>query len=59
MEFWDRDPWLLGDRRPAFRQLRPSSRDDGIAKVTTVTLNANGCPRWLRFWSRRLETTAS
>src|SRR5438309_2019141 len=53
MEFWDRDPWLLGtpggtvDLRSG--ELRPSSRDDGITKITTVTPNADSCPLWLKF----------
>jgi putative DNA primase/helicase len=53
MEFWDRDPWLLGtpggtvDLRTG--ELRASSRDDGITKITAVTPNADGCPLWLRF----------
>src|SRR3954467_5223709 len=58
MESWDRDPWLLGtpggtvDLRTGL--LRPASRDDGITKVTAVTPENSGCPRWLRFL---VETT--
>ena len=39
MEYWDRDPWLLGtpggtvDLRTGM--LRPASPDDGITKVTS------------------------
>ncbi|MGY4451939.1 phage/plasmid primase, P4 family [Bradyrhizobium sp. 482_C4_N1_1] len=58
MEFWDRDPWLLGtpggtvDLRTGV--LRPASREDGITKVTSVAPDGSGCPRWLRFL---VETT--
>jgi putative DNA primase/helicase len=58
MEYWNRDPWLLGtpsgtvDLRTGV--LRPASRDDGITKVTAVTPDSSGCPRWLRFL---VETT--
>ncbi|MDI3565401.1 phage/plasmid primase, P4 family [Bradyrhizobium sp. Arg816] len=58
MEFWDRDPWLLGtpggtvDLRTG--ALRHASREDGITKVTSVAPDDSGCPRWLRFL---VETT--
>lgn len=58
MEFWDRDPWLLGtpggtvDLRTGI--LRPASLEDGITKVTAVTPDSSDCPRWLRFL---VETT--
>jgi putative DNA primase/helicase len=53
MDHWDRAPWLLGtpggtvDLRNGM--LRPSSRDDGITKVTLVAPSATGCPLWLKF----------
>jgi putative DNA primase/helicase len=58
MEHWDSDPWLLGtpggtvDLRTGL--LRPASLDDGITKVTAVTPDSSGCPRWLQFLA---ETT--
>lgn len=58
MEFWDRDPWLLGtpggtvDLRTGI--LRPASLEDGITKVTAATPDSSDCPRWLRFL---VETT--
>jgi len=58
MEHWDRDPWLLGtpggtvDLRTGV--LRAALPDDGITKVTAVTPDSSGCPRWLRFL---VETT--
>ena len=58
MEFWDRDKWLLGtpggtvDLRSGL--LRPGSCEDAVTKVTAVTPNSSGCPRWLRFL---VETT--
>lgn len=53
VEYWDRDPWLLGtpggtiDLRTG--KLRPASQDDGISKTTLVTPENCGCPRWLAF----------
>jgi putative DNA primase/helicase len=50
---WDRDPWLLGtpggtvDLRTGIS--RPSSRDDGITRITSVAPSATGCPLWLKF----------
>jgi len=58
MAFWDQDPWLLGtpggtvDLRSGL--LRPGSCEDAITKVTAVTPDSSGCPRWLRFL---VETT--
>jgi putative DNA primase/helicase len=60
MEDWDGDPWLLGtpggtvDLRTGV--LRPASPEDGITKVTAVTPDSSGCPRWLQFLA---ETTGN
>ena len=58
MDYWDANPWLLGTpggtvELPTGR-LRPSIRDDGITKSTSVAPGDSGCPRWLRFLA---ETT--
>ncbi len=53
IDYWDRDPWLLGtpagtiDLRTG--QLRAGTRQDGISKVTEVTPDGSGCPLWLQF----------
>ena len=60
MDYWNRNPWLLGtpggtvDLRTGL--LRPASPGDGITKVTSVTPDNSGCPRWLRFL---VETTGN
>ena len=53
IEFWDRDPLLLGtpdgtvDLKTGV--LRRGFRDDGITKSTLVAPNSADCPRWLQF----------
>ena len=60
MKYWNSDPWLLGtpggtvDLRSGL--VRPASPEDGITKVTSVTPDTSGCPRWLRFLA---ETTGN
>ena len=52
MKYWNSDPWLLGtpggtiDLRTG--ELRHSSQDEGITKITAVSPNADGCPLWLK-----------
>jgi putative DNA primase/helicase len=53
IDYWDRDPWLLGtpggtvDLRTG--ELRDSDRSDGITKTAMVAPDGGGCPQWLRF----------
>jgi putative DNA primase/helicase len=53
MDYWDRDPWLLGtpggtvDLRAG--ELRPARPEDGISKITLVAPAATGSPLWLKF----------
>ena len=53
MDYWDADPWLLGtpagtvDLRTGL--IRPSNRNDGITKTTSVGPSGDGCPRWHMF----------
>jgi putative DNA primase/helicase len=59
MDYWDRDPWLLGtpggtvDLRTGM--LHPASPDDGITKTTLVMPNADDCPLWLKFLSEATD----
>jgi putative DNA primase/helicase len=51
--YWDANPWLLGtpggtvDLRTG--QLRPSERQDGITKLTSVAPLGDDCPLWRKF----------
>ena len=53
-EQWDRDPWLLNtpDGTIDLRSggMREHRRDDYCTKLTAVA-PAEGCPRWLEFWT--------
>jgi putative DNA primase/helicase len=56
--YWDANPWLLGTPDGTVElqtgKVRPSIRDDGITKSTSVAPGDSGCPSWLRFLA---ETT--
>jgi putative DNA primase/helicase len=53
IDYWDRDPWLLGtpggtvDLRTG--ELRDSERSDGITKTVAAAPDGGACPQWLRF----------
>lgn len=53
VEYWDRDPWLLGTPGGTVDlhtgKLRAALREDGITKITSVTPAKVGCPLWLKF----------
>jgi putative DNA primase/helicase len=58
VDYWDRDPWLLGTPAGAVDlqtgQHRGPIQSDGITKSTSILALDCGCPRWLQFLS---ETT--
>jgi putative DNA primase/helicase len=58
MDYWDANPLLLGTPGGTVElqkgKLRPSIREDGITKSTSVAPGDSGCPRWLGFLA---ETT--
>jgi putative DNA primase/helicase len=58
VDYWDRDPWLLGTPAGAVDlqtgQHRGPIQSDGITKSTSCVALDCGCPRWLQFLS---ETT--
>ena len=58
IDYWDRDPWLLGTPGGTVDltsgELRDAVRSDGITKSTMCAPLKAGCPQWARFLS---ETT--
>ncbi len=60
IDYWDRDPWLLGTPGGTVDltsgRLRDSIRSDGLTKSTMCAPQTTGCPLWLRFMT---ETTGN